>query len=482
MTRTFLALSGLVLIATACVPTPTPTAQPTPTATASSNLRAQSNTPTATRIAARAQVTITLGAAMDAPINRLLGVNIGPVPAGSDPKNADLANAYKQIGVNLVRTHDFYGPLDMAVMYPDRARDPADQKSYDFTKSDAIWRAIVNGGFEPYLRLGDSYNNAKPPANAQERANWVKAAVAVIRHYREGKWNGFTTQFRYVEIWNEPDNQQFWSKPRTAQEYFQLYDETARALKQTFPDLIVGAPGLTPAGALAPQGKKWTQDFLDYVRQKNAPLDFFSWHMYSNDPNDWANAAQFYRRELDARGFTKTAQHVTEWNTQTKSDAMKGAEATALRTSGQGAAILTAAWIAMQQNGVAVATFYRGPDPALDAPTFYGMFYADGKPKRIALAFSLWTKLADHPQRVNVSAAPNTSLWMLAGKNDAGESALLIANPTAAATTYSIAGAENRATTIWQVNDASAQVQSLASPGAVIEIGGNTMQLVILKK
>ncbi len=430
----------------------------------------------------RSDVVITLGGTKGTTINPLLGVNIGPAPAGTDPNNADLTNAYRQIGVNLIRTHDFYGPLDMAVMYPDRTRDPANPQSYDWRASDAMWRAIVSGGFEPYFRLGDSWNNARPPANAQERANWVRAAVEVVRHYRQAQWGGFTTLFRYLEIWNEPDNLQFWQKPRTAQEYFQLYVETARALKQTFPDLLVGGPGLTQTGALTPQGQKWLHDFLAYVKQNNAPLDFFSWHLYSNDPRDWVNAARFYRRELDALGFQATTMHVTEWNTDIRQVGDKSAEAVALRTGGKGAAILTAAWVAMQENNIAVSTFYRGPDPAMDATTFYGMFYANGKPKRIALAFSLWAKLAAHPQRLIVSSAPETALWMLAGQNDVGETALLIANPTEAPVRYAVTGVEARRVTLLQVSDASDQVQSPAVEGQIIEIGGQTVQLVILAR
>lgn len=517
MTRVFLALGTIMLVISACVATSTPTTQPSPPATTASKLPNQPscgnqvcegwenpwvcpedcariiNTATPTRVVTPTPLKITVGAPMDAPIRRLLGVNIGPAPSGNDPKNANLSKQYAQLNVNLVRTHDFYGPLDMAVMYPDRTRDPADPKSYDFTQSDAMWRAIISAGCEPYFRLGDSWNNAKPPANSQERANWVKAAVEVVRHYRATDWGvRYASQLRYIEIWNEPDNQQFWSKPRTPQEYFQLYAETARELKQTFPDLIIGAPGLTPAGALAPQGNKWTRDFLDYMKQQNAPLDFLSWHMYSNDPNDWVTAAKFYRGELDARGFTRTAQHVTEWNTDVKNKSVTVADALALRTGGKGAAILTAAWIAMQQNGVEVATFYRGPDPAMDAPTFYGLFYANGTPKSSALAFLLWSKLADHPQRMNITTTPTTSLWMLAGKNSAGEIALLIANPSAAKIEYTLAGIANRETRIFQVADTNnpgqtfpnqplnEQIPTLTPTGNIIALGAETIQLVLI--
>jgi len=435
--------------------------------------------PTATISSRTPDTTVTIGGVIDEAIRPLLGVNVGPAPAGEDADNADLTQAYHQIGVTLVRTHDFYGPLDMAVMYPDRMHEPTSPQSYDFRASDAMWRVIVEGGFEPYFRLGDSWNNARPPANAQERANWVRAAVEVIRHYREGQWDGFTTPFRYVEIWNEPDNQQFWPRPHNPQEYFQLYVETAQALKQAFPDLQVGGPGITPMGFLTPQGQAWVHGFLEYVKQHNAPLDFFSWHLYSNDPAEWVNAACFYRGELDAVGLQTTTMHVTEWNTDIRQTGDASAEAMALRTGGKGAAILTAAWIAMQDNGIAEATFYRGTDPAMDAPTFYGMFYANGTPKRIALAFSLWAQLAAHPQRLQLSAEPATALWIIASQNDAGEIALLVANPTHSPVQFVVNGVEGRRITLLQVSDGSDQVQTLNVNGNRLEIGGETVQLII---
>ncbi len=413
-------------------------------------------------------------------IHPLLGVNIGPVAAGADPGNADLTDAYRQIGVTLIRTHDYYGALDMSVMYPDRTRDPADPASYDFRSSDSIWRAIVDGGFEPYLRLGDSYNDATPPANAQERANWVRAAVEVVRHYRQGQWNGFSTPFRYVEIWNEPDNRQFWPLPHTPLEYYQLYVETAQALRDTFPDLLIGGPGITPAGALSVEGNQWIHDFLAYVKAHNAPLDFLSWHLYSNDPQEWVSSARFYRQELDSIGFLETQMHVTEWNTDIRMVGDQSAEAFALRTGGKGAAILTAAWIAMQQEGVTESTFYRGPDPDMDAPTFYGMFYADGQPKRVALAFSLWAEMVAHPQRLSVSDSPEGTLWLLAGRDQVGETAVLIANPNDTAVKYTITGAEVKQLTLLQVNDASEEIQTPEMTGKVIEIAGHTVQLIII--
>jgi hypothetical protein len=309
----------------------------------------------------------------------------------------------------------------------------------------------------------------------------VHAATEGVRHYRQGQWGGSIAPFRYVEIWNEPDNQHFWPKPHTRVECFQLYVETALALKRTFPDQQIGGPGLTQAGFSTPQGKQWLHDFLVYVKQNHAPLDFFSWHLYSNDPDEWAAAAQFYRGQLDALGLQATTMHVTEWNTDIR-DLGKSAEALALRTGGKGASILTAAWIAMQRNDIAVSTFYRGSDPSMDAVEFYGLFYADGKPKRVALAFSLWAQLVAHPQQLEVSTIPETALWILAGEDDSGEVALLVANPTDTPVRYALTGVEGAQLILHQVSDADELVRVVTMDGNSAEIGSYAVQLVTVAK
>ncbi|HPP12873.1 MAG TPA: hypothetical protein PKW42_09090, partial [bacterium] len=384
------------------------------------------------------------------------------------------------IGVNLIRTHDFYGPLDMAVMYPDRGRDPASKDSYDFSGSDRTWQSIVKGGFEPYFRLGDSWNNVRPPVTPQERSSWVRAAVEVVRHYHCGQWQGYKTDFRFVEIWNEPDHPRFWPRPLTPALYFQLYVETATALKQTFPDLSIGGPGLTQAALFLSHGKKWVHDFLLYVKQGRAPLDFFSWHLYSNHPQDWINGARFYRSELDSLGFTSTALHVTEWHTSTRGLPDRSEEALALRTGGKAAAILTAAWIAMQEMGIAVSTIYRGTDPAMEAPEFYGIFYADGTPKRTALAFSLWARMTKFPEKLRVDCGPEKIIWILAGRNKAGEVALLIANTTAESVSYTITGGPAWPETLLQVSQASDRIQSLPVKEKTISLPAEAVHFLIL--
>lgn len=409
------------------------------------------------------------------PIRPLLGVGGGPAPVG--PGNAPLTEQYHTIGVTMVRTHDLGGPLDMAVIYPDQDADPHDPASYDFDVSDRVFAAIVEGGFEPYLRLGDSWSvrglTRRAPANP---ANWVRAAVEVVRHYDElSRQAG--VPLRYVEIWNEPNFKQFWdASPR---EFYDLFAKTASALKAEFPHLMVGGPGLaSSASSLSPEEEQYTQRFLDYLQQQGIPLDFLSWHVYSSDAATYRQLAAFYRQQLDDHGYSDAESHITEWNT-----AMQGEdESDAVRNTARGAALMSAAWVGLQEGDVAVSTFYRGNE--VGAGGNMGMFYPDGSAKPMAWAFSLWAQIAAHPDRlgVNSSAGQGNPLWVLAGQGETGEVALLIVNPSDAPTSWQVVFGGRKLTggaTLYQVSEAAEGVQTFTLESPAAEIGAYTVQLLI---
>lgn len=432
--------------------------------------------------------TLSLGAATGATVQPLLGVNIGPGPQG-EAGNADLAAAYRERGVGLVRTHDYYGPLDMATLYPDRSKDPLVATSYNFSgvldltyrrSSDSVFNAIVDGGFEPYFRLGDSYNNVNPPTPAQ-LSNWVQAAVQVLRHYREGQWGGRVSSFRYVEIGNEPDNAQFWPAPRTTAEFNQLYEQTAKALRSAFPSLKLGGPGWAPSGCLAPDGQAKVRSLLDHVKSTSAPMDFMSFHVYNSDPAVYASCAQFYRNELDTRGLQSVALHITEWNTPNGS---AGSAVGQLRYNAEGAARMTAAWTALQNNGVSESTVYRGSDPSPTAPEFYGIFYADGRAKKVGDAFRLWRLFTAYPSVLASTGAP-TGVSTLAAQTATGAKAVLLANTGTTATTHTLSLPDSTpwsayVASLLTVNEAGEGVVSSALASASFSLPGKTSALLQL--
>lgn len=206
--------------------------------------------------------------------------------------------------------------------------------------------------------------------------------MTVVRHY-EARSQG---RLQYVEIWNEPDLRQFWDA--TPEEFFDLYAQTAKAVKSAFPRLKVGGPGFSYAAVALPRNLEMERAFLEHQRRARAPLDFLSWHIYSNDPEEYAKVARFYRGLPDRHGFANAESHVTEFHNDERRP-VRGLPTVALRAGAPGAAILSGGWIAFQRENVAAAFGYRGADPDLAKPDFYGLLLGDETPKKTALAFSL---------------------------------------------------------------------------------------------
>lgn len=364
-------------------------------------------------------------------VKQLLGTNAGPLPAGPTV-TAIFTTAYQSIGIKSIRTHDAIiyppppgvGPLDMATMYPDRTLSPALQGSYNFALSDTHLAAILTGGFEPFFRLGDSAGIVKAPS-ASERANWVQAGVQVIHHYRDGLWNGTFAAINAVEIWNEPDSTLFWNRSRD--EFLQLYVDAAKALKAAFPDLLVGGPGFTEVAGGNPTGG-WMKAFLDKVQADGAPLDFLSFHTYTNDPDRPASMTAALRAELDARGLLSTAIYLTEWNTQVDQPPPNLDEARQLRSGARGCSIITAGWIRMQDAPLDRLFHYRGSDPNGNTPEDYGLFLGNGTAKRTAFAFQAWSKLAATTERLSADIQGDANLRVIAGRDANAKPVVLVVN------------------------------------------------------
>lgn len=424
----------------------------------------------------------------ETPLIPLLGINAGPLPWGSK-SNAELTSLYKQVGVTSIRTHDMPGALDMSTMYPDRTKSPFLSSSYNYQTStcdnclygsDESFTAIVSGGFEPYFRIGDSAK-IKPPTDS-ELSNWVSAAVEVIRHYNSTNSQWSANNIKYVEIGNEPNSQNFWPPPFTPQQFYKLYSDTAKAIKNSFPDLKVGGPGITQSGYESAYGKQWFQNFLTYIKSSGAPLDFFSWHIYSNSYTDYDTAMTFYRSQLDSYGFTNTTLHLTEWNASSSATQTEGE----VRISGKAAAFNTAAWIVLQERNVEKAFMYRGSDQVINDVKQYGMFYTTGDKKKTALAFSLWSEVFSYANRTGYTTSGSTALKAMAVKNSDGRIAVLVANTgdKQVRWTVSLTGGHSLseyAMTLKTVNDSSNQVQGATPSGTEFDIPAYSVQLLSIQ-
>lgn len=368
-------------------------------------------------------------------IRPLHGVNGGPSCRG---ETVDLSQAWREVGVPLSRLHDCDWPrpdvVDLHAVFPDPSADPADPRSYTFAKTDDYLAAVVASGSGVVYRLGESIEHTKkkyhvhPPADP---ARWAAACVGIVRHYNEGWAGGHRYGIRYWEVWNEPENRPAcWTG--TDEDYYELYEATAVALKSHDSGLAVGGPAVGSVGRFEGGGfipTDFVAGFVRRCREKNLPLDFFSWHRYSDDPSEYVAYAQGIRAWLDEQGFQKTEIHLNEWNYLPAGDwspllaegqglprrrwaeRMQGAE---------GAAFAAAVLCDIQDAPIDVANFFRG-----DVGDF-GLFDEHGTPSKVFHAFRAFRLTLETPRRVGCTGAEPGRTAAVAGVAADGSAATLL--------------------------------------------------------
>lgn len=393
-----------------------------------------------TLIAADFIVDVGFGGADGKPRFRALhGVNNGPLTTG---ETVDLTQFYRDLRIPHIRLHDCEWPsgdvVDIHAVFPLSKADPAEASSYRFAKTDAYLQAAINSGAQVIYRLGESIETTQikhyvhPPKDNQR---WAETCVRIIRHYNEGWAQGTKHQIKYWEIWNEPENRPaMWSGSDA--EYFRLYATTAFRIKAEFPELKVGGPSVGAVGEIV-DGKfrpsEFTMAFLTYCKEQRLPLDFFSWHTYTNDSTLYAIKAIAIRRLLDEFGFQSTELHLNEWNYLPDNDwqpiigtAQQGERRSQFyqRQGGaEGAAFVASVLLSLQDSPVDVGNFYAG-----DTNQF-GLFDRFGVPKKTFYAFKAIAELSSTQVRLSVSSPSNSGSAIGAGINgDKSRVNVVIAN------------------------------------------------------
>ncbi len=252
------------------------------------------------------------------------GVNNGPIYFIQNPRNNRLNNfeAYKAASIPYARNHDAsfndsYGgehTVDISAIFPNFDADPYDEASYDFVCTDEYILATEMTGTKTFYRLGQKIEHGVKKyhiAPPKDMKKWAIICEHIIRHYTEGWANGFNYDIEYWEIWNEPDGAEGFEIPPTWEgtraEFFDMYSITAIHLKECFPHLKIGGPSASGI-------EEWADDFLSTMRERNAPVDFYSWHCYTNNIQYFKDQIYLFRDILDRNGYQDTESINAEWN------------------------------------------------------------------------------------------------------------------------------------------------------------------------
>jgi hypothetical protein len=371
-------------------------------------------------------------------IRPLQGVNSGPLNYGG---TVDLSAYHRDLKIPYTRLHDCHWPnpdvVDVHCIFPDFRADPESPASYQFSRTDEYVQSIVAAGSGIVYRLGESIEHTPkkyfvhPPADFDR---WTRVCLGIIAHYNHGWAEGFHHDIRYWEIWNEPENQPaMWTG--TNDDYYRLYRTAAKAIKAKFPTVKVGGPAVGFSGEMHGDTLKpsdFVVGFLEMCKRESLPLDFFSWHAYTPDPDATAARAKAIRRLLDQYGFTKTESHLNEWNYLPRDDWSP------MLVAGQGikrerfydevggpagAAYTASVLLRLQDAQVDVANYYTGEIQG------FGLFNFHGVPKKTFYATKAFRLLADLPQRLSIGGDGQGPFTAAASTNrDRSEIAVLVVN------------------------------------------------------
>ena len=336
------------------------------------------------------------------------------------PETIDAARGYRLAHIDLVRTHDAYGPgdidsrfetneapggalisaqRDVYTLFPNPNADPEDPASYRFGPTDKLVSSIVAVGAQAIFRLGRSEGADPTPPRDFDR--YASIAKHIVLHYNGGWANGYHFRIRYWEIWNEPDlGKVFWSG--TDRQYFSLYSKMARAVKQADPKAWVGGPAIARPNDASP----YRDAFMEYVAKTHTPLDFYSWHWYatdSDDPLDFVRIANDLRARLDRHGLRHTQSILSEWNYGLSAKPPEGM----VRAS-----FIASSLIYMEDAPIDAATLYRADN----------VFGADGaSPDKTGQALIALGRMKATPVRLQSRGGDLEGFAVEAGRSEDGK-------------------------------------------------------------
>lgn len=382
------------------------------------------------------------------PIKAVNGVGQPPMLGG--PGDFKMMHFLKEAGIPYSRLHDVGGWLgqglwvDIPNLFPDFDADENAPQNYRFDMTDALLKALVANGVEPYFRLGVTIENFAEQGFAPRRidppkdfAKWGRICEHVIRHYTEGWANGYQMKITYWEIWNEPENNPnlernpMWRAPFS--EYIRFYGVVAPYLKSKFPHLKIGGygscgyyagvgAGQVAAAHSSPRTDYFvtcSHEFLKAVKENNWPLDFFSFHSYSA-PEEALRQVRFANDHLNQYGFTadRTERHFNEWLPYVDHKNLGSAK----QATG-----IAAEMIELQNGPCDVACLYDARCKIGNySPLFNPMTYQPHKAYYVFTAFNELRKLGS---AVKATTDGTPGLYVCAAKKGA-TAALLIANDT----------------------------------------------------
>ncbi len=237
-----------------------------------------------------------------------------------------LAIVREECGFEFVRFHGLLSD-NMGIYGEHRDGRPL----YNWQYLDKLYDGILDVGMKPFVEVG--FMPEALASGKQTIFHW-RGNVTTPKSYErfgelvENLARHLTTRYGkdevrtwYFEIWNEPNLSIFFSG--NMNDYFRLYEVTAKAIKGVCSDYRVGGP--------ASAGPAWINETIDFCYTNRIPIDFISTHAYAvhgavdefgtqllnmiTDPDSIVKEVKQVRGWIDSSKMSELELHFTEWST-----------------------------------------------------------------------------------------------------------------------------------------------------------------------
>lgn len=232
-----------------------------------------------------------------------------------------LTRCHRELGFSYVRFHGILSD-DMGTLMCENS-----ELVYSFFNADQVMDFLVSIGMRPFVEFSfmptalssgpDTVfhyrGNVTPP---KDHGAWETLIQKLVQHWAD-RYGIAELRKWFFEIWNEPNLSAFWKGSQD--DYFLLFQHSARAIKSVDGQLQVGGP--------ATADNAWIADFRDHCTKNNIPFDFISTHQYPTDSfgkpgDDTLTQLADSTRSVLLDEVIKTKQeagdkpvHYTEWST-----------------------------------------------------------------------------------------------------------------------------------------------------------------------
>ena len=197
--------------------------------------------------------------------------------------------AHDELGFKYIRFHGIFDDDMLCVQRlsdykPFRAVPHSKEiEEINFLQVAKVYDNVLACGMKPFVELsfmpsalasgkktGIRYlNNITQPRSLQRWCSFIEKFITFLLN-RYGKEE---VESWYFEVWNEPDLAIFFKGKQN--DYFRLYEATARTVKKVDGNLQIGGPSSSAC--------LWLEEFQDFCKENNVPCDFISTHHYPGD-------------------------------------------------------------------------------------------------------------------------------------------------------------------------------------------------------